>query len=51
MLRMFRAGFVRHFLSGFAIGAVGLVAIQVSRPEAQPLYPPVAQAEPAPSVS
>lgn len=51
MLKFLRAGYVRHFLSGFAIGAVGLIGFQASQPEDQPLYPPVAQAAPASQIS
>lgn len=45
MMRIFRAGFVRHFLSGFAIGAVGLIGIQIATPDDRPMQQPVAQTE------
>jgi hypothetical protein len=48
MFRTLRAGFVRHFLSGFAMGAVALVGLHAAQPEDKPMYPPV---EAAPSVS
>ncbi|WP_294263831.1 hypothetical protein [uncultured Sphingomonas sp.] len=35
------AGFLRHFLSGFALGAMALVGLQIAQPEDQPMYPPV----------
>ncbi|MEZ0496336.1 hypothetical protein [Sphingomonas sp. IW22] len=44
MLRFLRAGYVRHFLSGFALGAAGLFAVQLAQPEDQPMFPPVAEA-------
>lgn len=43
MFKFLRAGFVRHFLSGFAIGAVGLVGLQTARPVDPPLFSPTAQ--------
>ncbi|WP_176484606.1 hypothetical protein [Sphingomonas spermidinifaciens] len=47
-----RAGFLRHFLSGFALGAVALVGFQISQPEDKPMYPPVtADASVTPAVS
>jgi hypothetical protein len=47
-----RAGFLRHFLSGFALGAVALVGLQIAQPEDRPLYPPVsADASVTPAVS
>ncbi|WP_448501582.1 hypothetical protein [Sphingomonas sp.] len=45
MFRFLRSGFARHFLSGFAIGAVGLVALQSAEPPAAPLFPPASAAE------
>ncbi|WP_212611973.1 hypothetical protein [Sphingomonas baiyangensis] len=39
MFKFLRAGFVRHFLSGFAIGAVGLVTFQANQPADPPLFP------------
>jgi hypothetical protein len=45
MIRMFRAGFFRHFLSGFALGAVGLLGFQAARADERPMYPPVAQTD------
>ncbi len=33
MLKFLRAGYFRHFLSGFAIGAIGLVAAQTAQSE------------------
>ncbi|UUL81960.1 hypothetical protein OKW76_10645 [Sphingomonas sp. S1-29] len=38
MLKFLRAGYFRHFLSGFAIGAIGLVAVQTAQPENPPMY-------------
>lgn len=43
MMNKLRAGFLRHFLSGFAIGAVGLIGFQASQPEDKPMYPPVTE--------
>ncbi|HTG39830.1 hypothetical protein [Sphingomonas sp.] len=51
MLRFLRAGFVRHFLSGFALGAAALVTVQVTQPPEQPMFPPVADAGSAPEIS
>ncbi|WP_315761988.1 hypothetical protein [Sphingomonas sp. Y38-1Y] len=43
MTNKIRAGFLRHFLSGFALGAVALVGFQASQPDDKPMYPPVTQ--------
>lgn len=39
MVRMFRAGYVRHFLSGFAMGAVALIGFHAAQPDQQPMFP------------
>jgi hypothetical protein len=43
MTTKLRAGFLRHFLSGFALGAVALIGMQASQPEDKPMYPPVSE--------
>jgi hypothetical protein len=47
MTKTRRAGFFRPFLSGFAIGAVGLIGLHVTQPEPTPMFAPVAEAAPA----
>jgi hypothetical protein len=45
MFGFLRSGFTRHFLSGFAIGAIGLVALQSADTPARPLFPLASAAE------
>lgn len=38
MFRSLRTGYVRHFLSGFAMGAIALVGFHAAQPEDAPMF-------------